>query len=175
MDDIRTPTILVGVSGSRASVAALRWAASESRLRGARLIVLRCWEPDQRAYYAAHGPAADAARRRRAATAELAATLHSEFGGQLPASLSGEVIEGVAERILVDRSAAADLLVIGSTSAPCLSGRSIGPVIRGCLSRAHCPVVVIGPEGPATDAALGPRRTVPRRAVPQDELARVGS
>jgi hypothetical protein len=29
-----------------------------------------------------------------------------------------------------------------------MAGRSIGPVIAGCLSRAHCPVVVVGPEGP---------------------------
>jgi len=53
----------------------------------------------------------------------------------------------VAERVLVDLSAGADLLVLGSASG-LTDGRSIGPVIRGCLSRAHCPVVVVGPEGP---------------------------
>jgi len=49
------------------------------------------------------------------------------------------------ERALVDSSAAADLLVLGSESG-LTAGRSAGPVIRACLSRAYCPVVVISPE-----------------------------
>jgi len=146
------PTILVGVSGSQASEAALSWAAAESRQRGARLVAIRCWEPGRLAYYAINGPIADAAHQRQAATWELATSLHTVFGGRLPADLYTELIEGMAERVLVDRSAGADLLVLGATTSPGVSGRSIGPVIRSCLIRAHCPVVVIGPEG----ASAGP-------------------
>jgi nucleotide-binding universal stress UspA family protein len=141
------------VSGSKASVGALRWAADESRRRGARLMAVRCWEPGQPVSYAARGPIADDAHLHQAATWELASTLHEVFGRRLPASLYTEVIEGMAERVLADRSAGADLLVLGSTSSPCVSGRSIGPVIRSCLGRAHCPVVVVGPEGVAASAA----------------------
>lgn len=147
------PVIVVGASDSRASRRALEWAADEARRRGARLVVVRAWLPTQAAFYAAHTGQRDAGHERQAATWELASTLHEVFGGRLPASLYTEVIEGMAERVLVDRSAGADLLVLGSTSSPCLSGRSIGPVIRSCLSRAHCPVVVIGPEGVAASAA----------------------
>lgn len=153
MYGMRKPTVLVGVSGSKASVAALHWAAAEARLRGARLVAVRCWEPGRHAYYVVNEGRGDTAHPRQAATWELASTLHELFGDRLPASLYTEVIEGMAERMLVDRSAGADLLVLGSTSSPSLSGRSIGPVIRSCLSRAHCPVVVIGPEGVAASAA----------------------
>ena len=153
MHGMSKPTVLVGVSGSRASVGALRWAADESRRRGARLVAVRCWEPGQPAYYAAHGSIADDAHSHQAAAWELASTLHEVFGGRLPASLYTEVIEGMAERVLADRSAGADLLVLGSTSSPCVSGPSIGPVIRSCLSRARCPVVVVGPEDVAASAA----------------------
>jgi len=154
---MRKPTVLVGVSGSKASEAALRWAAAESRRRGARLVAIRCWEPGRPAYYAINGPVTDAAHRHQAATWELATNLHTVFGGRLPASLYTEVIEGMPERALVDRSAGADLLVLGSTSSPCPPARSIGPVIRSCLSRAQCPVVVIGPEGSTATPASGYR------------------
>lgn len=102
MHSMSKPTVLVGVSGSKASVGALRWAADESRRRGARLVAVRCWEPDQSAYYAPHGPIADDAHLHQAATWELASTLHEVFGSRLPASLYTEVIEGMAERVLAD-------------------------------------------------------------------------
>jgi nucleotide-binding universal stress UspA family protein len=153
MHGMSKPTVLVGVSGSKASVGALRWAADESRRRGARLVTVRCWEPGQSAYHAAHGPIADDAHLQQAATQELTSTLHEVFGETLPASLYTEVIEGMAEQVLADRSAGADLLVLGSTSSPCVSGRSIGPIIHSCLSRAHCTVVVVGPEDVAASAA----------------------
>ena len=69
--------------------------------------------------------------------------------------MSTEVTEGNPERALVDSSAGADLLVLGAASGQ-LASRSLGPVVRTCLSRAHCPVVVVGPEGqglPGRDSA----------------------
>lgn len=141
------PTVVVGVSGSSASVAALRWAAAEAARRGARLVAVRAWQHASRAYYAVPAGRRDAEHQHQAVTWELASTLRAAFAGGLPASLYTEVIEGLPERVLVDRSAGADMLVLGSAPSPYLSGRSVGPVIRSCLSRAHCPVVVIGPEG----------------------------
>jgi hypothetical protein len=44
--------------------------------------------------------------------------------------------------------------VLGS-AAGLVSGRPIGPVIRACLSHAHCPVVVVGPEGPSGHSRQG--------------------
>jgi nucleotide-binding universal stress UspA family protein len=146
MRDNGKPFIVVGVSDSVASKAALRWAADEARHRGARLMVIRAWEPTHIASYAPHPLREDAAHERHAVTCELGHTLYATFGAKLPSYLFTEVIEGVPERVLADESAGADMLVLGSTSVPVLVGRSVGPVIRSCLSRAHCPVVVIGPE-----------------------------
>lgn len=147
MYSFNRPTIVVGVSGSRASAAALRWAAEEARRRDARLVAVRAWESAQHAHYAVPAGHQNPEHLRQAVTWELAGTLRSAFGARLPGNLFTEVVEGKAERVLVDRSAGADVIVLGSTSSPGFSGRSIGPVIRSCLSRAHCPVVVIGPEG----------------------------
>lgn len=143
-----TPVIVVGVSGSPASAAALRWAAGEAEREHGMLRVIRAWQTERRAFYAhpASGPQ-DAARQHQLACDDLATTMRAVLGSDNSGDITAEVIEGMAERVLVERSAGADLLVLGSASG-LTAGRSIGPVIRGCLSRAHCPVVIVGPEGP---------------------------
>jgi nucleotide-binding universal stress UspA family protein len=143
---VSSPTIVAGVSGSPASARALRWAADEAKRRHGRLKVVLAWRLQQRAFYApAPAPQELAARQQRARDG-LAATVRAVLGPELAAEASTEVTEGNPERALVDSSAGADLLVLGAASGQ-LAGRSLGPVVRTCLSRAHCPVVVVGPEG----------------------------
>lgn len=139
------PTIVVGVSGSHASAAALRWAADETERRHGQLKVVVSWSQDQRAYYALPAQLEDPQRRRDKAGRDLDATMRTVLGPGPRGDTTTEVVEGTAERALVDRSAGADLLVLGSASG-ITAGRAIGPVIRTCLSRAHCPVVVVSPE-----------------------------
>jgi nucleotide-binding universal stress UspA family protein len=148
-----TPVIVVGVSGSPASAAALRWAADEAAREHGILRAICSWHTEPRAFYAhpASGPQ-DAARQHQLARDRLIATIRTVLGTDAPGDVTAEVIEGMAERILVEESAGADLLVLGSASG-LTAGRSIGSVIRGCLSRAHCPVVVVGPEGPPSREA----------------------
>ena len=143
---VSSPTIVAGVSGSPASARALRWAADEAKRRHGRLKVVLAWRIQQRAFYApAPAPQELAARQQRARDG-LAATVRAVLGPEQAAEVSTEITEGNPERALVDSSAGADLLVLGAASGQ-LAGRSIGPVVRTCLSRAHCPVVVVGPEG----------------------------
>ncbi len=141
------PAVVVGVSGSRASAAALRWAADEARRRHAGLRVVRSWDPEFRAPYAPSDSQPTRAQQREAASDGLAALVRTEFGSETPDGVTTELAQGIAERTLVDRSAGADLLVLGSASRPTPAGRSIGPVIRACLSRAQCPVVVVCAAG----------------------------
>lgn len=149
MNSASEPVILVGVDGSRASAAALRWAAAEARRRHAGLRVVRAWNPEFDAPYAPAGVRASAGQQRAAAGADLDAVMRAVFGSRVPAWVTVELVLGMAERVLVDRSAGADLLVLGSASPPTQTARSIGPVIRVCLSRARCPVVVCAADQPA--------------------------
>jgi nucleotide-binding universal stress UspA family protein len=136
------PTIVVGVSGSHASAEALLWAAGEARQRDADLHVVLCWSAEPRAYYApSHGQHENG---RREHSLQLAAIVRDVLDRE-PCDVTTEVVEGTAERALIDESAGADLLVLGSTSSG-LAGGAVGPVIRACLCGAHCPVVVIGPS-----------------------------
>lgn len=153
MSGIDQPLIVVGASGSAASVAALRWAADEAKRRRARLHVVSSWEEELIAPYAnAAAPTPD--QQRAAAGTGLATLLRTVFGPVPPAEVTAELTHGLAAHALIDRSAEADLLVLGSASAPDRTGRSLGPVVRACLHGCPCPVVVV-------DAVERPRHGSP--------------
>ncbi len=140
--------IVVGVKWSVGSLAALRWAAAEARLRRVTLHVVHTWEPVARpASYAILGdsPAGGQERLRAHAQENLAAIMRAAFGAESPAGITAEVTEGRAERILADRSqdARACLLVLGAAADTGVTGRPAGPVIRACMRSARCPLVII--------------------------------
>jgi nucleotide-binding universal stress UspA family protein len=141
-----SPVIVAGVSGSPASARALRWAADEAQRRQGRLKVVFAWRLEARAFYAPSLAPQDLVARQRRAGDEVTATVRAVLGPELAAEVTTEVTEGNPERALVESSAGADLLVVGTASGQ-LADRSLGPVVRTCLLRAHCPVVVVGPEG----------------------------
>jgi nucleotide-binding universal stress UspA family protein len=154
MNDSAKPTIVVGVSGSPASARALRWAADAAVRLDAQLKVVLIWSIEQRAFYAPAISPDDYSRRQERAVCGLTATVRAELGPIALDSVTTEVAQGMPERALVEQSAGADLLVLGSASAT-VTARSIGSVIRACLSHAHCPVVVVGPEGARSDRGHG--------------------
>jgi nucleotide-binding universal stress UspA family protein len=154
MKNVRQPKVVVGVSGSGASAAALRWAADEARRRHAALRVIRSWEAEVRAPYAAVSTRPTPAQQFAAASEDLAGALRRAFGPELPADICAEVVDGPAERMLIRQSAEADLLVLGSPALPSPDDWSVGSVIRACLHHAQCPVVVVSGQ-PAEQAAAG--------------------
>jgi nucleotide-binding universal stress UspA family protein len=144
--------IIVGVHRSAASVAALRWAAAEARLRRAMLHVVHAWEPAvRRASYAILSDSTVSGQERLLAQGALAATVRGVYGSEIPPAVTAELAEGTAERVLVQRSREADLLVLGAAGAH-LAGGPAGPVIRACMRSARCPLVIIT----ATADALPP-------------------
>jgi nucleotide-binding universal stress UspA family protein len=136
--------IVVGVKRSAASLAAVRWAAAEARLRRATLHVVHAWEPAvRRASYAILGDSPAGGQERLRARDNLAAIMLAAFGTDMPAGMTAEITEGMAERVLADRSRDADLLVLGAAADAGMTGRPAGPVIRACMRSARCPLVII--------------------------------
>jgi nucleotide-binding universal stress UspA family protein len=136
--------IVVGVKRSATSLAALRWAAAEARLRHATLHVVHAWEPAaRRASYAILGDNPVGGQERLRAKDNLAAIMRAAFGTEVPAGITAEVAEGMAERVLAQHSRDAGLLVLGATADAEMTGRPAGPVIRACMRSARCPLVII--------------------------------
>ena len=150
-----TRRILVGVDGSPASVAAVRWAAREAQLRGMRIHVVHVRERrvPAPAHYAPLPRADESHAWRSAGESTLQAVVWEALGPEPPAAVEMELADGLPSRVLLDRADGAEMLVLGSTrpgggpTAALQPRIPLGPVTRDCLRAAPCPVVVVRPSG----------------------------
>jgi nucleotide-binding universal stress UspA family protein len=133
--------IVVGVDGSVESVAALRWACREAPLRGAEVhaVYVREGRCHSLASYAAPALSAE-----DDVSIDIDGLVRTVQADQAPrAQVRVEEVDGLAARVLLERCAGADMLILGTSADEPGGSRSAGPVIRACLRRAPCPVVVI--------------------------------
>jgi nucleotide-binding universal stress UspA family protein len=124
--------IVVGVERSAESERALRWALREAAVRQAPLQVVHAWSD-------AVGAAAGNARPYEAVR-DLVRRIQAH---EEPVDVYLDVVEGAAAEVLVDRSAGAQLLVVGSRGLDVLAGALLGSVSQRCVMQARCPVVVV--------------------------------
>jgi nucleotide-binding universal stress UspA family protein len=152
--------VLVGVDGSPASVAAVRWAVAEARLRGMRLHVVHARDQDavEQAHYAPPGAGQGAADHAAEGSA-LKALVRDAVGPAGWTTVQFEVVDGLPARVLLARAPGAAMLVLGSTrsvsfaDAPVGKPRApLGPVARDCLRAAPCPVVIVAEPSVQPDA-----------------------
>src|SRR3984893_882229 len=135
--------VVVGVDGSVESVAALRWAVREASLRGAEVPAVHVREEHCHSLASYAVPALSAADDVPAGIGDFVRSVKAD---QAPgAEVHVEEVDGLAARVLLDRCAGADMLVLGTSGDAPGALRSAGPVIRACLRRAPCPVLVTGP------------------------------
>jgi nucleotide-binding universal stress UspA family protein len=137
--------VVVGVDGSAESVAALVWACREASLRDADVHAVLAVEAacHRVASYAA--PRRDPVQGSWGAARDAVRRAVSDVTARYPGiAVRAEIAEGLAARVLLDRAAGADMLVLGRTFHGSDDHRGAGPVIRACLRSASCPVVVIG-------------------------------
>jgi nucleotide-binding universal stress UspA family protein len=152
VDDVMPMTrrVVVGVDGSEPSKRALRWAAYLAQSMHASIEAVIAWNLGAAAYapYPSNWDPADDAR------ITIDHTLDSVFGAQHhPADLKVTVLEGYPPKVLLDVSADADMLVIGSRGHGGFAGLLLGSVSAACTEHATCPVLVTHgttPEPPNT-------------------------
>jgi nucleotide-binding universal stress UspA family protein len=144
-------TIVVGVDGSAASREALRFAAEEAGLRGARVVAVHAWAFVPPAPIGDPGmipmPAVDFPGQldaeRDAAQAELDAAVADALDPQRAIEIEKRLVEGDSGDVLVVESAGADLVVVGSHGRTGLRAALLGSVSRHVVEHAACPVVVV--------------------------------
>lgn len=139
----RQSRIVVGVDGSDGSKDALRWAARQARFTGASLDVIIAWQYP--VFYGWAPAYPDDHNLAELAERALADTLDDVFGTNRPVWLRSRVVEGHAAQVLVDASAGAELLVVGSRGYGGFADALLGSVSTYCVHHAHGPVTVIRP------------------------------
>ncbi len=132
--------IIVGIDGSEPSQRALRWAAHFAAIFGARLEAVGCWE-----YPSSYGWASIAPDWSPVQDMEkvLDDTVRAVFGDQPPAGIQRQVIEGGAAKILLEASAGAMMLVVGSRGHGGFAGLLLGSVSASVAEHASCPVFIV--------------------------------
>jgi nucleotide-binding universal stress UspA family protein len=149
--------IVVGVDGSPGSLAALRFALAEARLRKATVVAVHAWlfplvEAPEPFLLEFPGPQVDTLAQVTAALAlqseeRLDQALREVAREAEGVAIERRVTEGGAAEVLIDASKEADLLVVGSRGLGGFTGLLLGSVSRQCVSHASCPVVVVpGPH-----------------------------
>jgi nucleotide-binding universal stress UspA family protein len=137
-------TIVVGVDGSPSSRTALTWAAAEAGDHGSDLIVLTVWErtllPPMGSGGVPDSPVPDPSQR---ATEDLLKVIKEELGDNPPVLVQPRVKQGNAAQVLIEQSADADLLVVGTRGHGGFRGLVLGSVSQHVAAYAKCPVTVV--------------------------------
>jgi len=140
---------VVGVDGSEESRAALQWSADEAVAHGARLEAVCAWELPFSGLASSYAPAPaglpDPQEVARRAEDALYDTLKEVLGGETSLDVKRVVEAGDPAAVLLRRSEAADLLVVGSRGRGGFSRLLIGSVTEKCVRYSTCSVVVIRP------------------------------
>lgn len=152
-------TIVVGIDGSEASDAALRWAMGEARMRRTGLRVVHVYQaPHASITEAGLGAAGgmpvpavfteDREQVRQAAETQARNLIEealSRAGSDSADGLEIEraTVEGPAAKSLIESARGADMLVVGSPGHGGLHALFLGSVSRHCAEHPPCPVVIM--------------------------------
>lgn len=161
--------VVVGVDGSPGARAALGWALSAAARRGARLLVLSAYpveaswldpalvSPDR---IEAIGEDTES-RTRELVQEVLRSPDVAAVRGAADVPVHVLAVPGLAAPALVQHSATADLLVVGSRGRGGIRSTVLGSVALQCAAHADCPVVVVHPvPAGAPEEARQPRVVV---------------
>ncbi|MFF7274926.1 universal stress protein [Streptomyces griseorubiginosus] len=136
--------IVLGAGESATSGEAVRFAFREAEARGCTLDVVRAWRCP--AHEGADHPklAEDPAHRHEERASALLDSLLEEAVADHPrVRVRRSTVEGPARKVLLARSAAADLLIVGAQRRTGHVGLQLGRVAHTLLHHSDCPVAVV--------------------------------
>ncbi len=133
-----TTRVVVGVDGSSGSAAAVRWAATEARLREAELRVVAAYQRRHATSTSAAGPSAG--ERARAVVHDAIAQARAAAPG---VDVRGVALPGYAVPVLLHAEEDAALLVVGSHRGGGMPGLPHGSVCSQVATHARGSVVVV--------------------------------
>ncbi|MFI6644244.1 universal stress protein [Streptomyces sp. NPDC050504] len=140
MSDAR---IVVGVDGSEPSRRALRWAADQARLTGARLEAVIAWEDPRQWNMIGFPVLPDDYAPESVADQVLAEAIERTFDGPPPVEITRHVIPGHAADAIIGASDGASLVVVGARGRSGFSRALLGSVSNQVAQHAAGPVVIV--------------------------------
>ncbi|MDQ1630285.1 MAG: hypothetical protein QOC80_257 [Frankiaceae bacterium] len=152
LSDAPAKPVVVGVDGSPASREALHWAVRQAQLTKCPVRAVIAWRwPIE---YGNVPPAIEVDLR--VDSAETLSAMVDEVLEEFPdIELEQVVREGRSAEVLLEESAAASMLVVGSRGHGAFTGMLLGSVSAHCVAHANCPVAVVRNSAAASGAESG--------------------
>ena len=135
----REPFIVVGVDGSRASIAAVTWAIDHARRIGARVEVIGAWEVPWSELVSPTKVDDDYFRQVRE---RLEPAIAEALTGADDVHTVVRIVEWYPGPALVQAAEHAEMLVVGSHRYGVMGGMHLGSVASYCAHHAPCPVLI---------------------------------
>ncbi|MCV7379314.1 hypothetical protein BST11_05420 [Mycobacterium alsense] len=150
--------MLVGVDGSAAALAAVRWAAHDAALRNVPLTLIHVVDAPLPEWFEAASFRQSQEKRARDVIEAAIKVAEESAGGCGALPIDSEVFHSAAATTLVDLTAEAEMVVVGSRGRGGATARVfLGSVSSALVYHAHCPVAVIHDEEPlVTKVARAP-------------------
>jgi nucleotide-binding universal stress UspA family protein len=126
--------IVVGYDGSKGSELALEWAAREARLRGVPLSVVRAWTTGE---FGTDEELGDFTQQQLEKDVAEALSHDQSLPWQAVAAM------GSPAKVLIEHSAGAQMLVVGSRGHGGFAGLLLGSISQQVSAHSGAPVVVI--------------------------------
>lgn len=140
-DDTDRRPVVVGVDGSPASLAALRWAAHQAELRKVPLRLINAYQLGGTPYAEVLGEVYPMLRQH--ARQLLDDAIAAEIAGVIEVETETESVLDTSARALLDASAKAQLVVVGNRGRGGFTGLLLGSTSHQCVLHAACPVAVV--------------------------------
>jgi nucleotide-binding universal stress UspA family protein len=147
--EVSAKQIVVGVDGTAAGVAALRWAVDEARGTGARVLAIAVCEPPLPVVGGPEigggfvaPPVLDDEQLTAAADAWLTEAI-TALPADVGQDVRRQVRHGDASTVLLEAAREADLLVLGNHGRGAVAGLLAGSVAQRCVHHVTCPLVLV--------------------------------
>jgi nucleotide-binding universal stress UspA family protein len=131
--------IVVGIDGSESSLDALRQGVRIAKALRASVEAVTSWRFG--GYASVAGDFIDSAQHDAQVILRNASA--AVLGPKIPNWFTSTAREGYPERVLIEASKGAEMLVLGSRGHGGVSGVLLGSVSAKCAERASCPVLVV--------------------------------
>jgi nucleotide-binding universal stress UspA family protein len=174
---LQTPRrgILVGVDGSAAALAAVRWAAHDAALRNAPLTLVHVVNAPAAGWPQVPALAGFGQWQENRASEFIKSAVkvaEESTGGCGPVQIDSKVFHSATVPTLVDLSKEAEMVVVGYRGHGGLLVRAfLGSVSSGLVYHAHCPVAVIHDDEPMVKDVAGAPVLVGIDGSPASEAA----